>query len=684
LELSLSPEEAFTRFIEDFRDEKNHLKYEQMISEMGVNASRSLFIDFNDLYSFDTELAREILNTPNDIIPGLGAVIHSKLKIKDPIYADSINRVYVRFRKLPADTPLRKIGAENIGKLVMINGIIVRASAATPIVIRAAFKCEACNQPIYVEQTGQTLKKPNKCPYADCGSRRGFELDLKESSFIDSQRITIQERPEELPPGQLPRSLDIDLRDDIVDIGRPGDRINVTGSLDLIQKYGRGGALRTFDLVLNANHIEISGRELELMELTEDDEEAILELSKDPWIHRRLMESIAPSIYGHESIKESILYLLFSGVTKELPDVRIRGDINVLLVGDPGTGKSQLLQFASKTAPRGLMTTGRGSTAAGLTAAVVKEGGTGSFILEAGALVLADKGICCIDEIDKMREEDRGAIHPAMEQQIVPIAKGGIVSTLNARASILAAANPTLGRYNPYQTIAQNISLPVTILSRFDLIFVLRDTPDTERDTRMAEHILNLHRDSRSKVISSIDPILFRKYISYSKRIEPKITEDVVNRFKEFYVKMRTASIEGGEASAVSITARQLESLVRLVEARARSELRAEVTVEDVEAVIKLVRKSMEQVGIDMTTGEIDIDILYTGKPRSLQMQLQKVLQEISELEMISGTVKDEDLFEALLQDHNINRSEASKLISVLTRDGTIYSPRPGYYKRTT
>jgi replicative DNA helicase Mcm len=651
---------------------------------MGIKSTKSLIIDFNDLCSFNLDLARIVLENPSETILDLGAVVHSKLRIKDPLYSETVDRVNIRFRKLPAETPLRKIGADYIGKLIMLNGIIVRASAVTPLIIRAAFKCSSCNQMIYIEQDGQILKKPVKCPYSDCGSRRGFDLVLKDSEFIDSQRVTIQERPEDLPPGQLPRSLDIDLREDLVDNGRPGDRISLTGILDLIQKFGRGGALRTFDLVLNANHLEISGRDMELMELTQEDEAEVLKLSEDPWIHRKLMQSIAPSIYGLESIKEAILYLLFGGVEKELTDVRIRGDINLLLVGDPGTGKSQLIQFASKIAPRGLLTTGRGSTAAGLTAAVVKEGGTGSFVLEAGALVLADKGVCCIDEIDKMREEDRGAIHPAMEQQIVPIAKGGIVATLNARASIIAAANPSLGRYNPYQTIAENINLPITLLSRFDLIFVLRDTPETEKDLIMAEHVLNLHKGEESTVHSPIDPLLLRKYISYSKKIKPKITDDVIKRFKEFYVQMRNASVEGGEASAVSITARQLESLVRLAEARARSELRKEVVVEDTEAVINLVQKYMEQVGIDLSTGELDIDILYTGKPRSLQLQLQKVLKVLSEMERMSGTVSDDELYNILIQDHNINRSEAQRLLSVLLKDGTIYNPRPGYYKRTS
>jgi len=677
----IQSEESFTRFIEGFRDERGEVKYEQALSEMAVKGQKSLTIDFKDLYAFDPDLARTTLEAPGDHLPQFSIATFQKLRIRDPAYADTIRGVNVRFRALPAETALRRIGAEHIGRLVMVTGIIVRATSVLPFILKAAFTCGQCGETILLDQTDQFLKTPRECP--SCSSRRGFELNAKESVFIDSQRIAIQERPEELPAGQLPRQVNVELRDDVVDVARPGDRVSITGALNLMRKQTRGGTLRVFDFALEANNVDVSGREMELLEITEEDEEAILEIASDPWVHRRIMQSIAPSIFGHEAIKESILYLLFSGVSKELPDLRIRGDINVLLVGDPGTGKSQMLGFASKVAPRGLLTTGRGSTAAGLTAAVVREGGTGSFVLEAGALVLGDKGIVCIDEMDKMRDEDRGAIHPAMEQQVVSIAKGGIVATLNARTSILAAANPTLGRYNPYQTIAQNISLPVTLLSRFDLIFVLRDIPEKEKDTKMAEHILRLHLAAGSLATAPLDTELLRKYISYSRRTDPVLTEEVVQAFQSFYVKMRTASLEGGEASAVSITARQLESLVRLAEARARVHLREEVTVEDAEAAIALMQRSLEQVGIDVETGEIDIDILYTGKPRSLQVQLQAVLGVIGERERIEGMVSDDDLYEAMSSDHGIGRTEASRLIGVLMRDGTIYSPRPGYYKRT-
>jgi len=287
-----------------------------------------------------------------------------------------------------------------------------------------------------------------------------------------------------------------------------------------------------------------------------------------------------------------------------------------------------------------------------------------------------------VDEMDKMEKNDREAIHLPMEQGIIPIAKGGIVTTLNARCSILAAANPALGRYNVYQNIAQNINLPVTILSRFDLIFILRDIPNAELDMKMAEHILNLHMSGEKGVEAPVENDLLRKYISYSKNLKPAISNDVFEELRNFYMKMRKSSASNDQDMAISITARQLESLVRIAEARARLHLREEVSIEDVEAAINLMKRSLEQVGIDVTTGEIDIDILYTGKPRSLQMQLQKVLGVVSDMERITGVVKDEDLFNTLMEDHGIGRAEAARLIGVLMRDGTIYIPRPGYYRK--
>jgi replicative DNA helicase Mcm len=431
---------------------------------------------------------------------------------------------------------------------------------------------------------------------------------------------------------------------------------------------------------LDANYIDALSKEPEAVIVSPEEEKALLELARDPWVHRKVIRSIAPSIYGYEHIKEAIMYLLFGAVFKQLPDITIRGDMNVLLVGDPGTAKSQLLQYVSRIAPRGLYTSGRGTTAAGLTAAVLREKG-GGMSLEAGALVLADKGVACIDEIDKMRPEDRVAIHEAMEQHTVSVAKGGIVATLNARTALLAAANPALGRYEPYRTVAENIALPVTILSRFDLIFVLRDVPEKERDTKMTEHILDLHMRGPAPLESPIAPNLLRKYISYTKNIQPKLTQEAITRLKDFYLEMRSASET--EGTPIAITARQLESLVRIAEARARVAYRKEVLAEDADAAIRIMGWSLKEVGIDVTSGKQDIDIIMTGRPKSVRDRLQVILGAIIELEKDTGMVEKNALLQKLQSEHEINNMEAERLIGQLIKEGTIYSPREGYLKKT-
>ncbi len=526
------------------------------------------------------------------------------------------------------------------------------------------------------------MKRVTFCPY--CRSKL-LDFVEKLSTFINYQELRVQERPEDLPPGQLPRSMDVNLTEDLVDIARPGDRVSNTGIVRTRQEMiGSKGRLRSFELLMDANYVDVVGKEAEVVEISPEDEKKILELSKDPWIHRKLLMSLAPSIYGYADIKEALLYLLFGGSRKTLPDgVTIRGDVNILLVGDPGTAKSALLQYVSRTAPRGLYTSGRGSTAAGLTAAVLREK-TGGMVLEAGALVLADKGVAAIDEIDKMRPDDRVAIHEAMEEQTVSIAKGGIVATLNARASVLAGANPALGRYDPYKLIAENINLPVTILSRFDLIFVVRDVPDADLDAKMSEHILTLHRKGMIPEEIPLKQDLLRKYISYAKKIVPILSEDAERELRDFYLKMRSVSGSSATDSPIAITPRQLEALVRLSEARARVFLRDNVSVDDARAVIRLMNASLQDVGIDTTTGKTDIDIIMTGKSKSLRDAMALVRTAIADLEKATGTVEESELYKTLSEKSGTDEDLAKKVVSQLLKEGLIYSPKPGHLKRTS
>ena len=672
---AVDPQERFQEF---FKTEK----YRRSLSQMAIAGKSSVIVEFGDLLAFDQNLAEKILEEPEEYLTHANNAAYAQLQIEDPEYAEKKEMINVRIVHLLEATPLRKLGSAHIGKLVMIEGIVVRSTPVRPMVMQAAFRCKRCGEITRVEETGQFLRAPFVCSNPSCRAKGPFDFIQEESTFVDSQDLRVQERPEDLPPGQLPRALNVKLvGSEIVDVARPGDHVSIVGIVRAVAPtLPRVGKLRTFILHLDANSIEVLGKEPETVLPSPEEEQKILELAKDPWIHRKIINSLAPSIYGYDHVKEAIMYLLFGGVPKTLPDVTIRGEMNVLLIGDPGTAKSQLLQYVARVAPRGLYTSGRGTTAAGLTAAVIREKG-GGMTLEAGALVLADKGIACIDEMDKMRPEDRVAIHEAMEQHTVSVAKGGIVATLNARTAILAAANPALGRYEPHRTVAENISLPVTILSRFDLIFVLRDVPNKESDSKMSEHILEIHRKGVSPTEPPIPLDLLRKYISYAKGIKPVLTKEALQRLKDFYLSMRSASET--EGSPVAITARQLESLVRIAEARARAALRKEVSAEDAEAAIAIMKRSLEEVGIDLSSYKIDIDIIMTGKPKSLRDKLQTVLSTIMEMEKETGMVEKTALLNELEAAYGISGQEAERLIGQLLREGTIYSPREGYLKKT-
>jgi replicative DNA helicase Mcm len=666
------------RFLEFFKKEK----YRQRISQIAITGKESIIIDFEELFAFDQRLAEILLEKPDSFLQHAGNAAYAQLGIEDSEYALKLEKITVRVVQLLGKEQLRKLGSKHMGKLVMIEGIVVRATPVRPMVMMASFKCKRCGTTSHVEQTGQFLKAPTVCPSPDCGQNGPFEFIQEESTFIDSQDLRLQEKPEDLPPGQLPRTLNVKLvGGEIVDLARPGDHVSIVGIVRAFAPSRPGiGKLRTFILQLDANSLEVLGKEPETSPPSIEEEEKILQLAKDPWVHRKIMNSIAPSIYGYEHIKEAIMYLLFGGVSKSLPDITVRGEMNALLIGDPGTAKSQLLQYVARIAPRGLYTSGRGTTAAGLTAAVIREKG-GSMSLEAGALVLADKGIACIDEMDKMRPEDRVAIHEAMEQHTVSVAKGGIVATLNARTAILAAANPSLGRYEPHRTVAENISLPVTILSRFDLIFVLRDVPDKEADGKMSQHILEIHRRGASPVEVQIEVELMRKYVSYAKGIKPTLGNEALKRLSDFYLAMRAASET--EGSPVAITARQLESLVRIAEARSRVALRKEVTAEDAEAAIAIMKRSLGEVGIDMSSYKMDIDIIMTGKPKSMRDRLQIVLSALVDMEKETSIVEKAKLLDELELKHKIPRGETERMLGQLLREGTIYEPKEGYLKKT-
>ncbi len=660
--------DQFELFLKSVKSQDGKFKYREQIAKLAASGKKSVVVDYQDILKFDPDLAVFLIDSPDAALQELTRAAFETLKIENPEYAEEIKDEFkVRIRGLTEKLNLRSVGSKYIDKLVSVGGMVVRTSEIMPIIKVAAFVCPLGHVNL-VPQGGPVLRKPSKC--SECGDKN-LELDKTKSVFTDYQVIRIQELPEELPPGQLPQYIDIEVEGDMVNACRPGDRIVVTGIIRAEQEKGRKNAAPSlFKIKLEGLWIEELSRGNEKIEITPEDEAKILEIARNPNAYEILKSSVAPGIYGHEDIKEALLLLAVGSPQVVLPDGQtLRGDINILLVGDPGTAKSEFLKYVSRLAPRALYTSGRGSTAAGLTAAVVKEA-NGMMMLEAGAVVLADQGIACIDEFDKMKPEDRSVLHEVMEQQTVSVAKGGIVATLNARTSILAAANPTLGRYDPYKNLYENVNLPIPLLNRFDLIYVVRDVPDKEGDEKLAEHILELRRKSSYAVAPPVDFNLLRKYIEYTKRVNPTLSEGASKKIKEFYLQMRSLSQEG----TIAITARQLETLIRLTLARARLLLKPVADEEDAERAIALVRKMLETVGLDVRSKKIDIGGILQGKPASERNKLQVALEVIKNLCGPNNEPVDEKvLIEELVKTGKFTNEEAVRIIMVMLRNGQIY-----------
>ncbi|HDN17989.1 MAG TPA: minichromosome maintenance protein MCM [Candidatus Bathyarchaeota archaeon] len=669
--------------VESFRDFLLST-YRPQVDQLIAEERRSIVIDFKDLYLFNESLAKQVLESPTKVIPDMEKIAYSVLEGIDPEYTSGFKFFHVRFKDIPTILSIRDIKSFHVNKLISFEGVVVRASTVESLLQIGLFECNYCHHRMLVEQEGVFLTFPPKCENPGCkyggiAKPSNFTFIPEESIFVDVQQLRVQERPEDLPAGQFPRTLDFQVLDDLVDRVRPGDRVSVVGIVkNVIQFTGRFRIRRRFKIGIECNNIEpLTG--WEDTPLTQDEIQVIKEMSKDPNIYDRIVDSIAPSLYGEtiRVIKEAVALQLVGGVAKEFPDgVRVRGDINILLVGDPGTGKSQLLKYVQRVAPRGLYTSGRGTTAAGLTAAAVRDRLTGGFVLEAGALVLADKGVAAIDEFEKMRPEDRVAIHEAMEQQTISIAKGGIVATLNARTAILAAANPSGGRYDDTREFSENIDLSPTILSRFDAIFLLRDKPDPERDSQLAQHILDYHRGVGVASAGMLSPEVLKSYLSYARNLSPVLTEEAAERIKEFFLEMRRKSV-----GSITITPRQLESIIRLAEAKAKIHLRSEIKVEDVETAIRITDFWLNQVARSIE-GYQDIDIIMSGKSAPTRERMSIIRDVIRELSIGKPNGANLDLVrENVMERLGIDETEFNRLISILRKEGIIFFPTTGMVK---
>ncbi|MDR0779005.1 MAG: minichromosome maintenance protein MCM [Methanomassiliicoccaceae archaeon] len=663
---------------------------------------RSVFVSYKDIDEYNPDLAMFITDRPDRCL----ALGRKAIRNLMPPSWDNKGTINLRIIKLPRDNrvEIRALRSEHLRKLVAIEGLVKKTTPVKPRMTRALFVCTKCGAEQWIEQTGMRIRKPTMCTSSDGSCNRSlakFDLSEERCVYLDTQKIEIQEFPEALKGGAQPERIMGYLEDDITGSVFPGNRVILNGVIKQVQKSERDESA-VFETYMDIHSVDFEEQEYDEILITEDDEAEIQRMSKDAELFEKMIRSISPTIYGLETEKEAIALQLFGGTPKKMEDgTVIRGDIHILLVGDPGVAKSQLLRYMTTLAPRGIYASGKSASAAGLTAAAVKDdfsGEGGRWMLEAGALVLADKGLACIDELDKMSEHDTSALHEAMESQKISVAKAGITATLPCRCSLLAAANPKRGRFGDGD-IGEQINLPPTLMSRFDMIFTLKDKPDPKADTRLTEHILNAHRrgqvrksgttegmeDLAGKIMAetgSITPSyardIMRKYVAYSKRITPVMSDDAYSRIRENYLKIRATG--GGNLKSVPITARQLEAYIRLSEASARARLSRIVTKEDAERSIRIIHYYLDKVFGNEGTTVWDSDRVSTGMPAAVRNVMQLVKDTIREYVAEKGVgISKGELLGALAG--QIQEKEILLALKKMDAEGEIYAPAFDVYK---
>ncbi|KAJ8246866.1 hypothetical protein GJAV_G00256230 [Gymnothorax javanicus] len=657
----LAEKEKCKRFLQEFYTEddsgKKVFKYGAQLVSLAHREQVALVVDLDDVAEEDPELVENMCENTRRYTGLFADAVHELLpeyRERESVAKDSLD-VYIEHRLMmeqrnrdPADTrdarnqypaelmrrfevyfrppstakPLvvREVRADSIGHLVTVRGIVTRATEVKPMMAVATYTCDQCGAETYQPIQSPSFMPLIMCPSQECVTNKSggrLYLQTRGSKFIKFQELRIQEHSDQVPVGNIPRSMTIYARGENTRLAQPGDHVSISGVFLPLLRTGFRQAVQG---LLSETYLE--AHTITLMNKTEDDELGIQELSEEELrqiteedFYEKLAGSIAPEIFGHEDVKKALLLLLVGGVKQAPRGMKIRGNINICLMGDPGVAKSQLLSYIDRLAPRSQYTTGRGSSGVGLTAAVMRDPLTGEMTLEGGALVLADQGVCCIDEFDKMADADRTAIHEVMEQQTISIAKAGIMTSLNARCSILAAANPAYGRYNPRKSVEQNIQLPAALLSRFDLLWLIQDRPDPDADLRLAQHITYVHQHCRQPPthFTPIDMKLMRRYISLCQRRAPVIPESLADYITAAYVEMRKEARVSKDTTFTS--ARTLLSILRLSTALARLRLVDVVEKEDVNEAMRLMEMSKDSLQTDKsnaTRAQRPSDVIFS------------------------------------------------------------------------
>ncbi|XP_055697371.1 DNA replication licensing factor Mcm2 [Phlebotomus papatasi] len=593
----------FKNFLRTFVDDNGHLRYRERIKRMCEQNQSSFTVSYPDLVNKEHVLAYFLPEAPFQMFEIFDKVAKDMVLSIYPTYERVTNEIHVRISDLPLVEELRTFRKLHLNQLVRTLGVVTATTGVLPQLSVIKYDCVKCGYilgPFVQSQNSEV--KPGSCP--ECQSSGPFSINMEQTLYRNYQKITLHESPGRIPAGRIPRSKDCILLADLCDSCKPGDEIEVTG----IYTNNYDGSLNTdqgfpvFATVILVNHIVVKDSKQVVQSLTDEDIMVIQKLSKDPKIGDRIVASIAPSIYGHDFIKRSLALALFGGEAKNAGEKhKIRGDINVLICGDPGTAKSQFLKYVEKIAPRAVFTTGQGASAVGLTAYVRRNPTSREWTLEAGALVLADQGVCLIDEFDKMNDQDRTSIHEAMEQQSISISKVGIVTSLQARCAVIAAANPIGGRYDSSMTFTENVNLSEPILSRFDVLCVVKDEFDPIQDQHLARFVVHSHikhhptmedglqETQQSQNTENLDEIpqeLLKKYLVYAKEnVHPKLTNMDQDKIAKMYAQLRQESLATG---SLPITVRHIESVIRMSEAHAKMHLRDSVQEIDVNMAIRM------------------------------------------------------------------------------------------------